>query len=311
MIITVTMNPAIDKTAEVDRIVVDGLNRLSNVKLDIAGKGINVSKTIKALGGESLAIAVVAGSSGDFIIKGLNALDIREKHLSIKGNTRTNLKVMNFKKSITELNEMGPSITEDELGKIRELIIENINKDDILVLAGSVLPNTPIDFYQKIIKIARSKGVKVILDADGELFRSGVEALPNVIKPNAYELKKYFNKEDSECSSDDLVNMAKVLISKGIELVMVSLGSKGALYIDKEVSYFMEGLVIDFKSATGAGDAMVASIALSLDRGESKEVLIKKALATSAGACMSYGTTPADLKTVQELEKQVTIKELK
>ena len=72
-----------------------------------------------------------------------------------------------------------------------------------------------------------------------------------------------------------------------------------------------KGLVIDFKSATGAGDAMVASIALSLDRGESKEVLIKKALATSAGACMSYGTTPADLKTVQELEKQVKIIELK
>ena len=138
MIITVTFNPAIDKTAEVEELKVGGLNRLSNVMQDAGGKGVNVSKTIKAFGGETLCTGFLAGSAGEYIDHTLKDLHINTNFVWVEGMTRTNLKVLDKDMELTELNEAGPLIGEVEVEQLKQKICELCKNDSIVVLSGNV-----------------------------------------------------------------------------------------------------------------------------------------------------------------------------
>ncbi len=306
MIVTVTMNPAVDKTAEVDCISVGSLHRLQNVVSDAGGKGINVSKAIKELGGESKAITIVGGGEGQFIIKELSKLGIDNIAYEVEQSTRVNLKILNKDMVLTEFNESGPTLSEPQQEEVFDLIVSSVSEGDVLVLSGSVLPSVPKTFYKDIIKRVKDKGTIVILDADGDLLKEGLLSKPLMIKPNDIELKRLFNC-NSDCSEDEIIDMAYQLLNDDTKYVVVSLGSKGAICIEKESCLIVPGLKIDFQSAVGAGDAMVASLALSIQRNEDSVTMMKKAIATSAGACMTIGTRPASKKVVEKLEKLVII----
>lgn len=178
MIITVTLNPAIDKTAQVETMVPNGLNRLSNVMLDVGGKGINVSKAIKELGGESICTGFIAGSNGKWIENQLDQLGLKYKFVNVDGNTRMNLKVLDKEMNLTELNETGQEISQNDLSRFKEELLEMVKPDDMVVLSGSVPKGVPVTIYQELIILLKEKGVKVILDADGDLFTYGIEAGP-------------------------------------------------------------------------------------------------------------------------------------
>ena len=194
MIITVTLNPAIDKTAHVEKMIPNGLNRLNSISLDVGGKGINVSKAIKELGGKSICTGFVAGSNGKWIEDKLDSLGLEYKFRHVEGNTRINLKVLDRDMNLTELNDTGDQISESDLRYLKEDLIEMVKPNDIVVLAGSVPSGVPVTIYQELITMIKAKGAKVILDADGDLFTQGIKASPTLIKPNKYELCKYFGK---------------------------------------------------------------------------------------------------------------------
>ena len=223
MIITVTLNPAIDKTAQVETMVPNGLNRLSNVMLDVGGKGINVSKAIKELGGESICTGFIAGSNGKWIENQLDQLGLKYKFVNVDGNTRMNLKVLDKEMNLTELNETGQEISQNDLSRFKEELLEMVKPDDMVVLSGSVPKGVPVTIYQELIILLKEKGVKVILDADGDLFTYGIEAGPNLIKPNKYELCKYFGLSE-DVNEVELIDNARKLLYKGIETVVISLG---------------------------------------------------------------------------------------
>ena len=306
MIITVTMNPAIDKTAVVDELVVGGLNRLEQTMMNAGGKGINVSKTIQALGGESLATGFIAGSNGSFIKESLDQLSIDNDMVEVAGNTRVNLKVLNKDMDLTELNEEGPYIDEVALRALVDKIVKHASKNDYVVLSGSVPGSVPKDIYAKLIKQLKQNKIKVILDADGDLFAHAIEEVPNVIKPNKYELCKYYEISE-DCKNDEIVKLGKALLDKGMQLIAISMGKEGALFIDSEHTAIVKGLKVDAHSSVGAGDAMVAAIAYGLEQELSFEKLVKLAVATSAGAVMTKGTQPASKEQVRELMKEVEI----
>ncbi|MDF9837545.1 MULTISPECIES: 1-phosphofructokinase [unclassified Breznakia] len=310
MIVTVTMNPAIDKTAEVDEFIVGGLNRLQNTMINPGGKGINVSKTIQHLGGESIAMGFVAGASGRYIVDALNDYHIKNNMIEVVGNTRTNLKILNSKMKLTELNEEGPIITKEALDLLCNQIIQCVNQDDIVVLSGSVPSTVTKDIYAEIIHKVKQKDVKVILDADGDLFKNSVVEVPTIIKPNRYELCQYF-KIDENCSLEELLNKGKLFLDAGIEMIVISMGSDGAVFMNNDHTAIVKGLKVEAHSSVGAGDAMVAGIAYALERKFSFDDLIKLSVATSAGAVMTKGTQPADRKIVDDLMKKVQIQKIK
>lgn len=306
MIITVTLNPAIDKTAQVEQMVPNGLNRLNNIILDVGGKGINVSKAIKELGGKSICTGFVAGSNGKWIEEKLDSLGLDYKFHHVQGNTRINLKVLDRDMNLTELNDTGDQISENDLRYLKADLLDMVSANDIVVLAGSVPAGVPTTIYQELITLLKEKGAKVVMDADGELFTNGIEAGPTLIKPNKYELCKYFGLSE-DVSDVELVSHAKKLLYKGIETVVISLGSKGAIFITNEETAYVPGLDIIAHSAVGAGDSMVGALTYGISEGLELIPLIKLAVATSAGAVMTKGTKAPNRSVVEMLMKEVEI----
>lgn len=306
MIITVTLNPAIDKTAQVKTMVPNGLNRLDHVLLDVGGKGINVSKAIQALGGETICTGFIAGDNGAWIERQLDEMDLKYDFNHVSGNTRMNLKVLDEEMNLTELNEVGNVISSEELDAFKEKLLNMTHQGDTVVLAGSVPSGVPRDIYKELITLLKEKGAKVILDADGDLFTNGIEAGPSLIKPNKYELCQYFDLSE-DVSDVELIDNARKLLYKGIETVVISLGSKGAIFITAEEVACVPGLKIKAHSAVGAGDSMVGALAYGYEQNYELVPLIKLAVATSAGAVMTQGTKAPTLDVVEELKPQVKI----
>lgn len=305
MIVTVTLNPAVDKTVEINDVHINRVNRVSSVRLDAGGKGINVSKIILSLGGKSRAIGFLGGKSGEFIQEYLDKMGIASDFVFIDGETRTNLKIIDpLQHTNTDINEKGPEITEADIQQIDNYISQSVSEKSVMVFSGSVPPNVENDIYQKWIYSAKKKGAKTLLDADGELLRLGIEAGPYLIKPNIHELERLL--ATKIVSIKEAVKYSQILMKKhGIEIVAVSMGEKGALFLNKEIVLLVEGITVDVKSTVGAGDSMVAALAYAIDEGYAFEKAATLAVAAGTANVMTCGTEPNSLKVIEKLEKEV------
>lgn len=309
MIVTVTMNAAIDKTVELDSFEHGGLNRLKNIVLDAGGKGINVSKTIKELGGETIASGFIGGSSGETIKRVLKELGIQADFVEVDGETRTNTKVVEPNGFVTELNEPGPVISEEKINELTEKLVGYAKEDTLFIFAGSIPKGVPKTIYKELIEKVHEKGAKVFLDADGELFVNSLEAKPDIIKPNRVELEEY-TKAEGRLNESDLVRIGTDFLNDGIETVAISLGSQGALFLTKEKKVKCPAVSVKAHSTVGAGDAMVAALSYGMNEKLPFEECVKLGIATSAGAVTTVGTKPPTRAKVDELMQQVTIEEV-
>lgn len=300
MIVTVTMNPAIDKTVDVETFVHGGLNRVKHIIMDAGGKGINVSKTIKALGGDSIATGFLGGNNGNAIANLLANDEVNAEFVTIDGETRINTKIAEKDGTVTELNEAGPEISKEEQKKLEEQLLNYAKEGTWFVLSGSVPAGVPNSIYGDIIRKVHEKGAKVFLDADGELFTQSLAAKPDVIKPNRVELEKYIG-ADHSLTEGELLSVGQELLDQGIGTVIISLGHEGALFLTKEQSIKCPAISIDVHSTVGAGDALVAAFTYSMDKGADFETCAKLGIATSAGAVSTEGTKPPTRQLVDEL----------
>lgn len=308
MILTLTMNPAIDKTISIEAFHIDQVNRISASRLDAAGKGINVSKIVKALGGRTKTFAFLGGNKGDFIEKSLLDEKISLIKIPVTGETRENIKVVDpINNTFTDINEKGPFIFDKDLEFFKKQLIEYTSSSSIVVLTGSVPPGVSKGVYRELIARLKSFGVRTVLDADGELFTEGLKSIPTVIKPNIHELERYVNRTLTE---EEVIEVSKEFINDGIELVAVSLGADGAIFVTKDHVYKVDGLRVNVKSTVGAGDALVAGLCYGLDKNIPIEETIALAIATSAAQVTVEGTQPPTLEVVYKLIKSVKIRKL-
>lgn len=310
MIITVTINPAVDKTVEIEELKYGELNRFKNVISDAGGKGINVSKAIKALGGNSIASGFIGGSNGIFIETALNELNINCDFIHIQQNTRSNLKIVENNGRVTELNEPGSKILPNEIDNLIEKLESYANNSSLFVLSGSVPDSVDKNIYKILIEKLKLKGAKILLDADGELFLNGLKAKPNIIKPNRYELENLYNL-NHKASDNELIKIGSDILKNGIDLVAISLGKEGGIFIDKNNIIKCNALDVKSHSTVGAGDSMVAALAFGIDNNLDFENCIKLAMAASAGAVTTIGTKPPTLDLINQLQKQVELNNLK
>ena len=309
MIITVTMNPAIDKTVEIHRLVPGGLNRIQKVEYDAGGKGINVSKTIHELGGTSIATGFLGGNAGKTIENVLNERNIKNDFICVEGETRTNTKVFEENGEVTELNEPGPVIGEEQLKALMDKLEAYADENALFILAGSIPSGVDKQIYADIIRLVHAKGAKVLLDADGDLFRNSLDAVPDMIKPNRVELEEYAG-IDYRSSDEEILNLARELLGRGIDTVAVSMGKSGAMLIRNGFEVKCPALAVKAHSTVGAGDAMVAALAYSYDQKLGHEETARLCMATSAGAVTTVGTKPPKKEEVEELKKQVIIERI-
>jgi len=303
------MNPAIDKTIEIEALLPGGLNRIQKVEYDAGGKGINVSKTIHELGGSSIAVGFLGGNAGKTIESVLNEWGINNDFIWVRGETRTNTKVYEKSGALTELNEPGPQISKEQQEELVKKLEGYANEETLFVLAGSIPNGVDKQIYSEIIPRVHAKGAKVLLDADGELFRNALKEKPDIIKPNRVELEEYFG-FDYRVSMEELLEAARKLQAQGIETVAVSMGKSGAMMVREGYEVKCPALSVKAHSTVGAGDAMVAALAYAWENKLGNEETVRLCMAASAGAVTTIGTKPPTRALVDELLEQVVIEQI-
>ena len=309
MIYTVTLNPAIDKTAVIENFCPGAVNRIGMLREDAGGKGINVSKCLKSLGADSTAVMILAGDTGKRLEKMLGEMGIPSLAVWAEGESRTNLKILDLaKRENTDINEPGPAVSGELLEELKTKLGERILPGDLVILSGSLPAGVDRGLYGDWTAYFRSLGARVYLDADGEPMKRGLEAVPSVIKPNDGELAALLGKE--KLSQEEMVWEGRRLLETGIEEIVISMGAEGALFVSREGCYFASALPVEVKSTVGAGDSMVAAMAFGDEQKLGREEKIRLAVAMGAGSVMQSGTQPPEANLVWELAKQVSLEKL-
>ncbi len=310
MIVTVTCNPALDKTAELDKLSIGSLNRLQNIRSDAGGKGINVSKMLHKLGAKSLATGFLGGSSGIEIQRQLDAVGIAHDFVTVAAQTRTNLKVWVDDSGITELNEPGMQVTSAEEQRLSDKLCALANEETIFVLSGSLPANFPMHYYRDLSRKLHERSAKVFVDADGAVLAQALEEKPDLIKPNRAELMAYFALEQVP-NREGLLMLCRRLIEQGSGFVALSLGAEGALFVNQERAVWAEGLPVEVQSTVGAGDSMLAGLTFAFEQNLPLDEGLQLALACSAAAVTTEGTKAPELTLVKALQGQVRLHELR
>lgn len=279
-VLTVTLNPSVDKTISIEKFVPFGLNRVADSRMDPGGKGINVARVLRNFGVSVTATGLIGGSQGKFLLGHLAQNEISADFYEIDAETRTNIKIQDLSNNkITEVNEKGFQVTEEDLNGFREKYRNLIQNSAVVVLSGSIPPGVPSEFYGECIRVAKNSGKKVVLDAEGEAFREGLRAVPFAVKPNLHELELAVGKTLETRS--EVVGAVKDILAQGVETVIVSMGPKGAIVADQKEIYQVDSWDVEVKGATGAGDSMVGALAYSMLNGSSLLDIAK--ITTAAG----------------------------
>ena len=309
MIVTVTLTPALDKTVILPGFRVDQVNRIQSLRLDAGGKGINVSKVLRALGTDSLATGILGGGTGRYIENSLREMGIASDFVWVEQETRTNLKVVDPQEHTnTDINEPGAPVGADVIEAVYRKVEAAAGPGDIVVLAGKAPAGTPDTVFADWITRLRAKQVRTYLDADAGLLLAGVQAKPSMIKPNDAELGRLTGKAYG--SAEEMVRAARELVRDGVGTVVVSLGGDGALFVAGDQALRGHGLRVPVQSTVGAGDSMMAAMAHGAARGMRFRDTCALAMAVSAAAVTTPGTQPAEMTLVNELLKQVRIEEV-
>lgn len=308
-IVTITLNPALDKNTYIDKLLPEKKLRCDEPVLEPGGGGINVSRALKRLGGKSLAIYLAGGPAGDKMEELLNNEEVDQQIIRVKNPTRENFIVM--EKSTNHQYRFGmpgSEIREREWQRCLEVISSLPNDVEYLVASGSLPPGVPDDLYGKIAEIAREKNIKCIVDTSGKALFKAVENGVFLIKPNINELSRMAGKE--EIAAMEQEKIAQNLIEEGkAEIIVVSLGARGAMVATKDKIEYVVPPTVKQQSAVGAGDSMVAGIVLALSQGMDLKDVVKMGVAAGTAATMTKGTELCRKKDVTEIFNWLSEKE--
>ena len=288
-IITVTLNPCSDVSYRMDKPFEAGeLNRVDMGELRYSGKGINVSRRLSQLGTESLIITFSFGEDGDKMEKELRREGLSVWAVKANGRLRRNVAILDSDGRATEINEKGSPITEENIKELVGVLKSELNCPDskILIISGSIPAGVDADIYRKLCKVGRNSGALVVLDCDGEALKKGLEATPDLIKPNRRELEELTGVDLSMSGEEariEAVRAALEFFRNEETAVLCTLDCDGAVYAGPEGSYMCEAIKGDVKSFKGAGDSFLASFIREIivcDR-DCETALIKAAAETT------------------------------
>ncbi|MFD2922649.1 1-phosphofructokinase [Halobacillus naozhouensis] len=300
MIYTCTLNPSIDYIMHVDQIQLGELNRADKTLYYPGGKGINVSRVMARLSVQNTALGYLGKFTGKFITDFLDGENVQHHFVDTGQYTRINVKLKGDQES--EINGPGPEIDSIQLGELLAKFKE-LNKNDILVLAGSVPSSLPKDFYSQISEICEMNGVLLAVDTSGEALKQLVGKDLFLLKPNDYELGTLFNTTIE--TKEQAAYYAKMLVQQGTRHVIVSMGGKGAVYVNEHEQLYATVPQGTVKNSVGAGDSVVAGFisALSLNK-EMKEAF---RYGVAAGSATAFQDDLCHHSDVEKLLNQVTI----
>ena len=308
-IFTITLNPAVDRELTVPVINYDQVLRSKTQNVDFGGKGFNVSRMLKSLRAESTAMGFVGGKSGELLNEGLQSLGIQTDFVWISGETRTNVSIKSHDNDhYIKVNEPGPTITKEEQEALVEKISQLCQPGDWWIIAGSLPPGLPKDYYARLIEILQRHQAKVIFDASGQAFAQGCLSRPYLVKPNDVELQEMTGLPVE--STEQIIKAANKLQEMGIEIIVVSLGEKGALLLSQDENWWAKSPPIQEKNPIGAGDSLVGGMVYGLSKGYSLSESLRWGVASGAAAASLSGTAVGSFDYVESLKQQTETQRL-
>ncbi len=306
MIITVTLNPAIDQTLTVNKFVAGDTIRVRSSRFDPGGKGINVSRVIRELGGESTAMGFAPGGLGRYIEQTLDNEGIDTDFVHTRGETRTNITIVDESRHMqTILSDPGPSTSHEAVASLKRRLQRRLHQGDWLVLAGSIPPPLSPELYAQLIQEAKEIGAHTVLDADGAALQAGVEATPEIVKGNRRELERLTGRElDDEAST---LEAARQVHKAGVPIVVATRGREGAVAVYHTKKYRGIAPRVRAVSAIGSGDAFLAGVILTLSQDGSIEEALRLGIASGTAAVLTLGTEPCRRREVDILLPRVKV----
>jgi 1-phosphofructokinase family hexose kinase len=304
MIYTLTLNPAIDRELTVPTLEFDAVLRASDSQVDFGGKGFNVSRLLKGLGAASIAVGFVGGKAGQLLEDGLHSMGISTDFVWVPGETRTNVSIVTPAHShYLKVNEKGPLV---ELAKQRELLdkIDSLARPgDWWVLAGSLPPGVPDDFYARIVSVLKQHDSLAVLDTSGESLRLGCAEKPYLVKPNLEEAHALTGLPMG--TPAEIAAAATQIRRLGAQNVVISLGKAGALLQTPEGSWLAHSPKVKEKNPIGAGDSMVGGLVWALNQGFPIKESLGWGIASGAATASLSGTEVGSRPLVEALLSQV------
>jgi len=304
-IATLTMNPAVDRNTSVDNVVQDRKLRCERPRLEPGGGGINVSRAVRKLGGESTAVFPCGGHSGRLFCDLLDREGIDRRAVPVQGDLRQNLIVLETTSGGQfRFGMPGPRLEREEWEACLAEVDSLNPKPDWLVASGSLPEGVPADFLGRMVRSAASSGTRVIVDTSGEALRRAAEEKVFLLKPNMRELSLLAG-EDLE-TEERQAAAATRLIEKGCcRALILSLGAAGALLVTAQGTKHLRSPTVPIRSRVGAGDSMVAGVVLSLARGKTVEEAARFGIAAGAAAVMTPGTELCTREDTERLFRQM------
>ena len=308
MIVTITLNPSLDRTVTVHGLMVDESNRWTSLRHYAGGKGIDVSRAIHEMGGQTIAYGFIGGPEGRILEVLLDEEGVPFSFTPIEQETRSNFIIADTKTSRqTIINAPGPRISKKELERFLRKIRSYPNPD-LVVVGGSVPPGVPANIYYDIVLEAKGSGVRSILDTAGQWLEEGIKAKPYLIKPNVHEAQGLLK---VELTTEEAITKAALnLVETGIEVVVISRGKDGIIAATKEGVFKTVPPPVKVRSAVGAGDCTIAGLALKLAQGEHLVEACRLAVAMGSAAVLTPGTELAHRADVEKLLPQIKVWEM-
>lgn len=307
MITTICLNPSFDMTLEVDGFTPYEVNRIRSVRRDMGGKGLNVAIVAHRLGLEAQCLGCMGADDADTLTQMINREGVQHAFLRVPGRVRTNTKIVSRDgKGTTELNEPGEPLGQEQMEAFIELAKQHISDDDLMVLTGSLPPGCPQETYRDMMNAL--DGHRCILDAQGAALLAGAEAKPLLIKPNLHELERTLGIELRTLRS--IRDASMIFLHKGVQHVMVSMGSMGAMYVSAKNTLYAPALRVEASSTVGAGDAMLGGILKGLAVEGDMAKAFRYGIAAGAASVMTEGTQLIRPEDFERLLTQVRVQEV-
>ena len=305
---TLTLNPAVDATYSIDKLVPDQKAHAHAVRYDPGGNGINVGRALKTLGAQAHNFCVTAGEVGQLFQRLVKAqLDhFHAEHIG--GETRINVTLMEQQTAAQyEVSAVGPALSAEHLESIAQHFLAHC-ENGIGVVTGSVPPGVGETIYGELTQRIRECGGRAVVDTYGTLLRHTIPAAPFLIKPNRYELEQHCGR--ALPGVEDVVVAARALQREGIEYVAVSLGKEGALLCGPENTYYAAAPTVKIGSTVGAGDSMVAGLVYAFAHEQSPEQALRLGIACGSGTASHPGTDLFRADEIEALLAMVTVQRL-
>ena len=303
MVLTVTLNPSVDRAVFIQQLKVGDTNRVVRTETDGGGKGVNLSRVLRELGGETVATGFLGGGAGAYICKVLDLQSVPHCFVEVTGDTRTNFSVEDEAQNPpTTFNERGPEVTEGDIGRLFDRVREYFPQISWLAMGGSLPPGAPADTFKKLVELAHEYGIKALVDADGGAMKLAMLAQPDFIKPNEREASRLLDRELS--GRNDAIEAARDLYQQlggGEKIAVISRGAGGAVLACGEGEF--DGMTpnVEMRSTIGCGDSMLGGMLWAIGSGLSLEEAFRWGLASGAATAATDGTEIARRPVVEKL----------